>query len=430
MPKGPRIAIAGAAPDTGNLGVSALLFSILDALQKHRPTARILVFDHGRGRRHPESSTCADVAVEKFGLVNTRALHAPEGVHNLHARSRLHRAGFPGGRMVRLLQSMDVVLDVSGGDSFTDLYGGRRFNTVSVPKRAILALGLRLILLPQTYGPYSSPSRTRIAREIVSAAQQAWARDARSYHILRDLLGEDFDASRHQVGVDMAFGLEARKPAAQKIEALKPCLEHDGTLVGINVSGLLMNDPSSARRFGLPMSYGEIHRRLVESLLEDPEVRIALIPHVETKDGKSESDVSACGRLLASLPGKGVQRRVFVAPFLDDPREVKWLISRMDWFSGTRMHSAIAALSSGIPTAGIAYSDKMRGVFESCGQESQVFDPRSSKAEDLLRSIRASFDAREEIRQQLESALPSVRRTHEEQMQKIAAECSAFDPPS
>lgn len=37
----------------------------------------------------------------------------------------------------------------------------------------------------------------------------AWARDERSFDVLKDLLGDAFDPLRHRSGVDVAFGLPA-----------------------------------------------------------------------------------------------------------------------------------------------------------------------------------------------------------------------------
>ena len=44
-----NIIIAGAAPDTGNLGVSALCHSIVTGLRKFRPNTEIDVLFHGNG---------------------------------------------------------------------------------------------------------------------------------------------------------------------------------------------------------------------------------------------------------------------------------------------------------------------------------------------------------------------------------------------
>lgn len=105
-----------------------------------------------------------------------------------------------------------------------------------------------------------------------------------------------------------------------------------------------------------------------------------------------------------------------VAPAFTDPREVKGLIGKCDWFCGTRMHSTIAALSQGVPTAAVAYSIKTQGVFETCGQGDHVADPRHSSTEDVVAHLLASFDGREAARASLAEHLPDVRQIAQEQM--------------
>jgi len=94
----------------------------------------------------------------------------------------------------------DAVLDISGGDSFTDLYGEKRFWDVARPKLVALALGGPLILLPQTYGPFRDERLRQIASRIVDRAKMAWARDEHSFRSLRELAGNHFDPARQLCG--------------------------------------------------------------------------------------------------------------------------------------------------------------------------------------------------------------------------------------
>ena len=84
------------------------------------------------------------------------------------------------------------------------------------------------------------------------------------------------------------------------------------------------------------------------------------------------------------------------------------------------MHSTIAALSSGDPTASIVYSDKAAGVFESCGQRDQVIDPRTKTTGAALDHFIASFQGRDEARARLAEALVGVNATLDEQTRSIA----------
>lgn len=44
--------------------------------------------------------------------------------------------------------------------------------------------------------------------------------------------------------------------------------------------------------------------------------------------------------------------------------QVKYIISRMSFFIGTRMHANFAAIYTGVPLFGLAYSYKFQGAFE------------------------------------------------------------------
>lgn len=325
----------------------------------------------------------------------------------------------------------DAILDISGGDSFTDLYGNWRFRQVCLPKIIALENRKPLILLPQTYGPFRSPKARRVAERIVRGAAMAWARDARSFNILRDLLGPDhFDPARHRLGVDVAFALPAHEAQGDRLpppmrEWLATGRDREQPLVGLNISGLIWHDPASARdRYGLQADYREAIIGLLVRLLRDSaRPRVLLVPHVLTPEGHYESDPDACRLAMQVALDRhpDAAERIAIVPPDFDACEMKWIISRCDWFCGTRMHSTIAALSSGVPAATIAYSDKTLGVFETCGQGEHVRDPRQLNTEELIERTLHSYQQREAAQTSLAAALPAVLAKAQEQMDKIVA---------
>ncbi len=403
-----NITYFGAAPDTGNLGVSALCFSVIDGLLP-RTRATITVFDHSRGAGPLDGWQSR---VGRTGGMRSKRWYRPESHAWIGAALA---SGIPLGASASILSRAAAVLDISGGDSFTDLYGPERFKAIVWCKQAALRMGTPLLLLPQTYGPFNDPAARAEASRLARGAAAAWARDARSYEILRELLGDSFDPARHRLGVDVAFLLEAHR-APDFVDEPR-----DGApLAAINVSGLIHNDPEKARsRYRFVADYREVKRRLVERLAQAG-ARVLLVPHVVTPRGHYESDTAAAEALTASLPA-ALRSRVTVAPEYADPRHVKWVIARADWFCGTRMHATIAGLSSGVPTAAVAYSDKTLGVFESCGQGDQVVDPRLHGTDEVVERVWASFESRSRIRASLEAGLPAVLGQASRQMDEIAA---------
>ena len=103
--------------------------------------------------------------------------------------------------------------------------------------------------------------------------------------------------------------------------------------------------------------------------------------------------------------------------------QIKYVISKLDWFCGTRMHSTIAALSSGVPAATIAYSDKAKGVFESCGQGDHVIDPRRLETQEVIDDVYKSWEMRDKARSTLKQHLPMIQNKLDEQLKLIIKAC-------
>lgn len=414
----------GAAPDTPNMGVSALFFSAISGLARSLDEVEFVVFDNGLGLREDSLTISSGRAVRllRFGARGGRRYHRPENIASMLLASRMGAIGRLNGA-IRLIDSCDAILDASGGDSFSDIYGSGRFNNICRPKAIAINRGKPLILLPQTYGPFANHATRAAAAAVTRCASMAWARDQNSYRILKELLGRAFDPAKHLCGVDMAFGMPARSAA----ELLSPILQDwlknkipSIPLVGFNVSGLIYNDPKAAiSTYGFKTNYRTVIEMFLRKLLKETDARVVLIPHVLDMPGHFESDLAACLEVAETI-GTPFRDRVAIAPCIPDPTQVKWLISRMDWFCGTRMHATIAALSTHVPTAAVSYSDKTRGVFETCGQQDRVADPRVLATEEVLAVLEGAFAHREEVRKSLAQHLPAVLSQAERQNSALA----------
>lgn len=400
--------IAGAAPDTGNHGVTALSQSAVIGLQQ-RGVSQFTILDHGRGLRPgAPDGWRMKAAIARLALKGGRRIHTADNMHNARLR-QMFRLSAP---ILNTLAGADAMLDVSGGDSFTDLYGPRRFEQIVLPKMMALDSGTPLILMPQTYGPFHHAKTRALAQRIIRRATMAYARDINSFERLKTLLGADFDPAKHRLGVDLAFGLPSAKPA----RAIEP-----GT-VGINVSGLLWNDPDgAAHRFGLTADYRAVLIALSRHVLAAGHP-LLLVPHVTPENG-GESDLVACRALKAVLQDILSGRHdnaVTVCEDARDPISLKGVIAETCWFTGARMHATIAALSSATPVANMAYSGKARGVFDCYGAADQVFDMRSLSTGRMTEALIDAFEDRDAQRTVLETWRPFAERRWTVQMDTIA----------
>lgn len=420
-----RLALFGASPDTPNMGVSALYMSAITSLSQHLDGVEFVVFDHQLGERSTSLSLSEgrQIKITFYGARGGRRYYRPENLLSMTIASKLGHFGGLLNKGVHLIDICDAVLDISGGDSFSDIYGYSRFDSVCRPKEIALNRGKPLILLPQTYGPYKDKAVRQLAASVVRRSSMAWARDAHSYQALKDLLGRDFAPERYFCGVDMAFSLRPSNAEHMLDGLLKSWIEkrqEAQPLVGFNISGLIYNDPVAAStNYDIKADYRQVVTGFIGRLLKETSARIVLVSHVMDQPGHYESDLAACLDVAEQLD-ESYSNRVTIAPATLDQSQVKWLVSRMDWFCGTRMHSTIAGLSSGVPTASVSYSDKTKGVFETCGQGKHVADPRYLSTSEVINQLLVSYYSMQEARESLGTHLPNVLRAADEQIRQIS----------
>lgn len=416
-----RICIFGAALDTGNLGVSALSLSIITGVLEREPRTHVTLFDHGMGTRTRTVRVGGvDHPVRLMGARHSKRYYRGDTLAIIRLAGKLGGLGNPA---IGAIRSADAVLDISAGDSFTDMYGARVFELICLPKEITLQQRTPLVLMPQTYGPFSTDEVKSRAATLIAGATEAWARDEHSFAVMKERLGDAFDPESHFSGVDVAFGLTPVYPEEKVSDKARAWLADPEarTTVGFNVSGLIHNDPAwAAKQLGIGLDYREAVERILRLVLAESSLNVLLIPHVMAPRGNRESDDAACEDLAAKL-AKEYGERVAVGPTNVNAAEAKGVIARCAWFCGTRMHSTIAGLSTGVPTATIAYSGKAIGVFESIGQGAHVADARTLSTDDAVRQVIGSFERRDETRAHLAGEWAPFRERVTAQMDHIVA---------
>ncbi|WP_230771298.1 polysaccharide pyruvyl transferase family protein [Sphingomonas sp. Leaf4] len=276
---------------------------------------------------------------------------------------------------LKVLRDADLVVDIGEGDSWTDLYGGRRFAFHAGTKLAALALGKPLVLAPQTIGPFASPWRRRLADTIMQRARAVYARDTLSagYLASRRLQCET------DTFIDVAFRLPFTRPARSD----RP------VRVGLNVSGLLYRGGyRGGNDFALTLDYAALTHRLIEHWLAAG-LEVHLIPHVAAPAG-NDDDFSLIALLKARYPA------IIVPPRFADASAAKSWMAGLDFVVGGRMHACIGAFSAGVPVVPIAYSRKFNGLFGTLGYPHFV-DGRVDDTDHAFTTILAGFAGRDAL---------------------------------
>jgi colanic acid/amylovoran biosynthesis protein len=102
---------------------------------------------------------------------------------------RLHRALSRWTPWITALETADIVGDVRGGDSFSDIYGMQRFLNGFLTVWTVLLVKGSMVQFPQTYGPYKSPVARAMARYILRRSSVVIARDEKSRQVAQELIG-------------------------------------------------------------------------------------------------------------------------------------------------------------------------------------------------------------------------------------------------
>jgi len=251
--------------------------------------------------------------------------------------------------------SFDFVVDITGGDSFSDIYGKKWMLRSSLVKILTLVNKRKLILAPQTYGPFKSKFAKKIATYIIDNSYSVMSRDRLSLDEISKLTQRNVELS-----TDVAFILPYKR---NEIEGKKK-------KIGINISQLLWSGGYTANnQFGLSLDYRNYILGIINEVIKRGDYEIFLVPHVVRLNKKEkvdfiENDLIACEEVASEY-----ESFVNVAPIFEDPIEAKGFISGMDMFIGSRMHATIAAFSVNIPTIPIAYSRKFEGLFANLNYE-------------------------------------------------------------
>ena len=279
------------------------------------------------------------------------------------------------------LDGLDIVFDLSEGDSFADIYGWRRFMYQLLTKRRVTQRKIPLVLSPQTIGPFNHSISSALAKYQLKRSRQIFARDDISFQWLerRKL------AHLSEKTIDVAFGLRYDRPDEAAAGERRP-------RVGFNVSGLLYrNGYTGKNEFELVADYREVVHGALRQLSElDCDVRV--VGHVlDERADAVEDDYRVCSALADEYEA------VTLAPRFGDPMEAKGYIAGLDFFVGSRMHATIAAFSAGVPVVPVAYSRKFNGLFGTLDYP-YLADLRAEDAGSVIGKILEYYAKRAELK--------------------------------
>lgn len=248
----------------------------------------------------------------------------------------------------RCLKKSDEAYILNEGDSFSDIYGTKRWLRILATNALTVLCSKRSCYLPQTIGPFSSRLNEKLARFLVSRSHTALVRDSISE--------ERFRSCGVKLSPDIAFlapTYEAGSEAQKK---------HEGFTVGVNVSGLLMENFNGNFE---PVLYVKNIVSLIEKICREKaanrDVTIVFLPHVISETGRDGDNLVDYDLVKEAIRRQlGIQS--FEEPEIGNYYDFKVHVSGCDAFIGSRMHAVIGAITQGIPVYPITYSPKFEGT--------------------------------------------------------------------
>jgi polysaccharide pyruvyl transferase WcaK-like protein len=239
-------------------------------------------------------------------------------------------------------RDIDVVLDISGF-SYSDQWGRLSCFELFVQTKVWSALNVKVILMPQAFGPFTSFISRYLMKKIIGRVEILFVRDPVSHAYLQELAPEssnivpapDFTNLCPSVNVDR---------------------EIPGNLCIVPNHRMLDKTSSEVRE-----KYVDFLAQFIRISMED-----GFIPFFLIHEGSRDMDIAnTVSRAL------GVDIDVIDE---EDPQRIKALLSKCDLVYGDRYHSLISAMSQGIPCLASGWSHKYETLFRDYNVSDMLVD--------------------------------------------------------
>lgn len=347
-----------------NLGDDAIMTATLNDLEKAFPGSKI-----SAAANDPDSwkkfdkvkiiqSMCNWVGDCRHGYFRKKVVWMPVYLFLLVISGILYRLlkvrfTFGSSSKRQLLQAFydaDIVLSCGGGNFYA-------FRSISpaliwglIPLGFASWMGKQTVMLPQSVGPIDGKMQKFLARAVFNRVNKIMVRES----ISKEYLINELHVIKPIIIIpDLAFAL----PNSSRDITKDLVINHPG----INIGVTLINWGAQEQRFSNQNGYEQSIIRLLEYLSQFYNANIHIFSQC-TGPSIQHDDRIVTNRVYRKLNQK--LNRNFLHNDFQNAMEIKNAYCCMDIVIGTRMHTAIFALSCGIPVVMIGYQPKTLGVMK------------------------------------------------------------------
>ncbi|MFV2044189.1 MAG: polysaccharide pyruvyl transferase family protein [Anaerolineales bacterium] len=298
-------------------------------------------------------------------------------------------------RLLSAYYAADCVLSCGGGNFYAHRSFSPFFIWAILTLGFAVAIGKKVILLPQSIGPIQGRFQRFMARFILSRAELIMTRERSSLHFVVNEL------EIHQKAIvvpDLAFSLPP-VPA--------PTEPNMGREKSLRIGVTVIDRAAQVRNFQSQESYENALTALLLRLNKEYEAEFYIFAQCYGP-GRDHDDRRAARRLFSRV--KEATGKVMMVSDFQNALEAKAAYMGMDCVIATRMHSGVFALSSYVPTVLIGYQPKACGMMRMLELEQYCCDIETLTADQLYELVREVLRNRVEISQHIADRYIQIRK--------------------
>jgi len=261
-----------------------------------------------------------------------------------------------------------------------------------------------VIIYAEGAGPFNSRIGRIIAKSFFDRCTYIAVRDEIS---LEHLVSLDIERERINLVTDSAFLLQ---PSDKNLNYRKKGKK----LIGIATSKLVVGYGFRRIKNEDPyQSFVKFMSELIDWMIENLNANVIMVPHAI--QAKRDDYQTACD-IFKRIRNKD---QVKILGKNSEAADFKKAISYCDLLIASRLHAAIAALSTCVPVIGIAYSHKLTGIFNSFGIADLIIDIKDLdwRITDKIKKVLINSGI---IKKKLRTKMVSTRRLAEKPSFEVA----------
>jgi colanic acid/amylovoran biosynthesis protein len=324
-------------------------------------------------------------------------------------------------RLIQALRRSDLVLSCGGGYfySYRSVLPGTTFWQNIIHARLAAFLDKPLVFLPQSFGPFGSSLAQRGVKRLLEKQSilKVFAREEVSHHYLHRMLSQGHH-SKIALCPDMALYLEGN--AGQYALKGKP-LNLLQPILAINLREWAFPEAKDfASRRSKREEYLNALTIVARFFIQRYRGSVVVIPQALGPD-PSEDDrgicTEFCQRVRECVPAGGVVQ--FREPDTSSLASFMYPLSQVTILIGTRLHSCILALLTGVPAISIGYQYKSQGTMDMLGLGRFNTNITDLSSEWLVGLVEEVMSRRQEIREEIRQSLSRARTWIDDEMSTL-----------